>query len=149
MYISYFEILLYHLFTKEGYNVEFLVYDENILIHELITKEVDDLDGKDKFLKKNVTNAKKLHRNAKINYEYINAQRKEVFEEVENVGINLESIFHYKKDEIDFGYIIKGALYRYYKSLNVENKSLEVAKRFLHTALTNYYEIKENGKKQI
>ena len=146
MYISYFEILLYHLFQKDGYVVDFLIYDENILIHELITQDVDDRQGASLYLNKSIKNSKKLLNVGQVDFQFINANRNEVSDEVENVASELQKILCYNKDGIDFGVIVQGAMYRYYKSLDISKMSLNVAKRFLHTALTNYYEIEERTK---
>lgn len=143
MYMSYFEILVYHLLIKEGYEVNYLIYDEHISVNEVITKEVVQKVGKDKFWKKSIKNATNLLNQAKVNFEFIDTQNEEVDYEMNLIAKDLESIYNYTKDGIALGNIVKGTMYRYYKSLTFDNDALDIAKQFLFTTLTNYFEIKK------
>ena len=73
MYISYFEILMYHLLKREGYEVDYLIYDEHIRSNEVITKEVIQKSGKIKFWNRSVKNAVSLLKRAKVDFEFIDA----------------------------------------------------------------------------
>ena len=143
MYISYFEIMLYHLLRKEGYTVDYLIYDEHISINELITKDVISYKGKDAFWNKDVKKAKKLLKDAGVDYTCINANREDVHSEVQQHGTSLTQVFDYKKDGLALGQIVQNTMYRFYKSLSFGDDALSVAQKFLHTTLTNYSEIKE------
>lgn len=147
MYISYFEILLYHLLTKKGYEVDYLIYDEQVPINELITKKVIETKGKKKYWNEEVKRAKQLLKSANINYQYINSQRPEVKQDMSLISSDLDTILSYKKDGINLGEIVKGTMFRYYKSLKFEDDATEIAKKFLYTALSNYYEIKTRCEK--
>lgn len=147
MYISYFEVLLYHLLKKEGYQVDYLIYDKNIQANELITKQVIETKGKNKFWNRDVSLAKKFLKNANIDFEFIHADRKKINIIIDEIS-SLNDVYSYSLDGIDLGDIVKGTMYRYYKSLTFGNDAFEVAKRFLHTTLTNYFEIKERTQKK-
>ena len=110
MYISYFENLLYHLLIKEGYNVDFLVYDEKILINERITKKVIDNQGKDKFWNKNIKNSHNLLKISNVSFEAINAERKEVIDQVEKAGTDLDAVFAYSIDGVELGTTVKNTM---------------------------------------
>jgi len=145
MYMSYFEVLIYHLLKKEGCEVDYLVYDEHIPINEVITKKVLETKDKNDYWKNNVKNSINLLNTSKVEFEFINTSRKEIENELSDLPKTLESIFSYVKDGINFGEIVKGTMYRFYKSLTFGNDALEVAQQFLFTTLTNYYEIKERN----
>ncbi|MCB0653609.1 MAG: hypothetical protein KDC85_20190 [Saprospiraceae bacterium] len=149
MYISYFEILMYHLLKREGYEVDYLIYDEHIRSNEVITKEVIQKSGKIKFWNRSVKNAVSLLKRAKVDFEFIDAKDKDIAAEIETLGGNLDNIFAFEKDGIRIGEMVKGTMYRYYKSLTFDDDALQVGKDFLHTALVNYYEIaKRTGAKK-
>ena len=72
MYLSPFEILLYHLLRKKGYKVKYLIYDKEIKANEVITKSVNDLIGKDKFWIRSVNKAIKLLNCSRPQYKHLN-----------------------------------------------------------------------------
>lgn len=141
MYLTPVEILLYHLLSDNGYNVDYLIYDENVEINELITAAVVK-NGKDKFWNNSVKRAKKILSAAGVNYSFI-TKRPEVEEILDNGDIyDLEQILSFKHEGVDFGNIVEGVMYRYYKSKKFGSDASSVARKFLTTALTNYYQIK-------
>jgi hypothetical protein len=148
MYISYFEILLYHLLKKEGYDVDYIIYDEHVPINELITKTVIETKGKEAFWNEEISKAKRLLNNANVTYEYISSNRQEVLLELSSKENDLESIYRFQIDGIHLGEIVKGTMYRYYKSLTFDDDALKVAQKFLRTTLINYFEIKNRTNKK-
>jgi|GEM_PF-1928473 len=142
MYLAPIEILLYHLLSKKGYEVDYLIYDESVEINELITAEVIEKQGKDKFWNKSVHRARKVLSAAGVSYSFI-TKRPEVEDILSNGDFSsLEQILAFKHEGVDFGNIVEGVMYRYYKSKNFGKDAPEVAHKFLTTALTNYYQIK-------
>ena len=146
MYISYFEILLYNILKKEGYDVEYLIYNKDIPINEIITKEVIDNIGKDKFWNNSVNNSIKLLKRARVNYEFISIDKINIEKDLRNLKA-LSDVLSFKKDEINLGEIVEGNMYRYYKSLTFGDDAFEISKKMLYTALVNFYQIKEKTDK--
>ena len=141
MFLSPVEMAMYHLLKSKGYEVDYLIYDETIPINEVITKERVITQGKDVFWNKSVKKAQKNLVAAQIDYAVIN-----VNSEIEVLIKDLkdtESIFKFHYDGVDFGDIVKGVMFRYYKSLKFGSDSFEVAKKFLITSLTNYFKVRE------
>ena len=56
IYVTPIEILFYHLLKKNGFKVDFYIYDKNIPINEIITQDRYDNIGKDSFWNKNISN---------------------------------------------------------------------------------------------
>lgn len=141
MYLTPIEILLYHLLSAKGYNVDYLIYDETVEINELITATVVKR-SKDKFWNNSVKRAKKILSAAGVRYSFI-TKRPEVDQLLTQGGFfTLEQILSFKHEGVDFGNIVAGVMYRYYKSKNFGADAPIVARKFLTTALTNYYQIK-------
>lgn len=137
MYLTPLEILMYHILVKEGYQVDYFIYDEKVAANEVITKDVIEKQGKDQFWNRSMRNARRLLKASNVQYEYI-VKQDEVSQLISPLRGDLEGIlsFHYKG--IDFGDIVRGVLYRYYKSLRFEKDAADIAFNFLETALTNY-----------
>lgn len=143
MYITCFEILLYHLLSKKGCTVDYIIYDEKIPINELITKDVIKKVGKDKFWNREVRIAKRILTYSKVNFQFIDAQADAVLHDVNSNSSSLEEIYAFEKNGIAIGDIVKGSMFRYYKSLTFDDNALQVARKFMHTALTNLNEIEK------
>jgi len=142
MYLTPIEILFYHLLSNKGYSVDYLIYDENIEINELITADIIEKKGKDKFWNRSVQRAKRILSAAGVNYTFI-TKLPEVEKILNNGDLSsLEQILSFKHEGVDFGNIVEGVMYRYYKSKNFGLDALIVARKFLTTSLTNYYQIK-------
>jgi hypothetical protein len=137
MYLTPLEILMYHLLIDEGYEVDYLIYDENVAANEVITKEVIETQGKNKFWKRSVTNARRILKAS--NVRYIHIQKDPIIDPIISpLKGELNQILGFSYDGIDFGNIVKGVLYRYYKSLRFEDNADQIAYNFLETSLTNY-----------
>jgi hypothetical protein len=141
MYLTPIEMLMYHLLRKQGYSVDYYIYDENVAANEVITKQVIETQGKEKFWRNSLSNAKRVLNAANIPYQYItkDATIDTITSGVKN---DLTAILNFKYEGIDFGDIVKGVLYRYYKSLSFGADAPAIAFDFLQTALTNYEQVK-------
>lgn len=141
MFLSPVEMAMYHLLKSKGYEVDYLIYDETIPINEVITEERVKTQGKDFFWKKSINRSVKNLTSAKVQYSNIN-----INPDIANIIVDLndvDSIFKFHYDGVDFGDIVKGVMFRYYKSLKFGYDSFEVAKKFLITSLTNYFKVRE------
>ncbi|MFD0763856.1 hypothetical protein ACFQZI_03280 [Mucilaginibacter lutimaris] len=141
MYLTPLEIMMYHLLKLEGYNVDYLIYDEAVPLNELITKRILNDVGKDTFWNDLVKTARRWLKSANVKYQYINFP-KEIDVMIAPVKNNLDEILKFKYDGIDFGDIVLGVMYRFYKSTNFEADAAERAAEFLKTALANYMQVK-------
>ncbi len=141
MYLTPLEILIYHLLRKTGFDVDYMIYDEAVPINEVITKEREEVQGKEKFWNKSCRNGRRLLSAAGIKYEVI-----PIHERATNISASqtsLTEILQFRLDGIDFGDIVKGTLFRYYKSLTFGSDSETIARRMLTTALSNYFCVKQ------
>lgn len=141
MFLSPVEMVMYHLLKNQGYDVDYLIYDESIPLNEVITKDRVQSQGKDIFWNKSVKKARKNLSAAQINYSIININP-EISSLIKDLN-DIESIFKFHYDDVDFGDIVKGVMFRYYKSLKFGSDSFEVGKKFLITSLTNYFKARE------
>jgi hypothetical protein len=137
MYLTPLEILMYHILIDEGYEVDYLIYDEMVKANEVITKSVIETQGKDKFWKNSLRNAHRVLKASNVAYKNISKDAR-VDSLLVSVKGDLDEILSFKYENIDFGDIVRGVLYRYYKSLKFGDDCAEVAFNFLETALTNY-----------
>lgn len=138
MYLTPMEIIVYHMLKKKGYEVDYLIYDEKIPINEIITKEQIEKQGKDKFWNKSVKNAKKVLGATNVSYEFIK-EIPVVSIVMDRAGETVQELLNFEYNGVPFGEIVEGVMFRYYKSLTFGEDALEVAKRFMKTALTNYF----------
>ncbi|MEP6596711.1 MAG: hypothetical protein ABJA71_12230, partial [Ginsengibacter sp.] len=134
--------LMYHLLRKEGYQVEYFIYNEGVPINEVITEARIKSKGKDKFWKKSVRNAKRVLEASNVKYQFI-AFTDESEKLITPIKANLDKILAFEYDDIHFGNIVKGVMYRFYKSRSFGNDSLLRANEFLRTALANYFQVKK------
>jgi len=146
MYLTPFETTLYHYLKSIGYDVDYVIYDENIPICELTTQKV--IESNPNYWKNDVKKAKNILKAAKIPYQFISKTKE--FLNIENSIKPISEInFDFSYDNIDFGDIVKGVMYRYYKSLTFGKDAPEISRKFLETTLTNYTFVKElNSKKK-
>ncbi len=142
MYLTPLEILMYHLLKKEGYEVDYYIYDQSIPINEIITEDVIKKTDKDNFWKKSVHNAESLLKAANVKYDFISLPP-EINNLIAPVKDDLERIFTFEYDGIDFGETVKGVMYRFYKSISFGENAMLRANEFLQTSLTNYFQIKK------
>jgi hypothetical protein len=142
MYSTPLEVLMYHLLIDKGLKVDYSIYDENIPSNEVITRERVKNYGKERFWNNSVKNAQRFLKHSKVNYEFITYDEKVDFL-IEKNKNSIESILKFEYEGIKFGEIVKGALYRFYKSYSYEDDVLVYAKKFMYTALTNYFYFKK------
>ena len=136
MYLTPVEVLFYHLLRKHQFNVDYLIYDESIPINEVITKEREERTGKDKFWNSSCRDAVNFLDAANVEHETIevSSRAREIVDKLPD----LDSVLQFQFEEIDFGDIVTGAMYRYYKSLTFGDSAESVARRLLITSLSNY-----------
>lgn len=147
MFLTPFEILFYHILKKEGFMVDYLIYDHQIPINELMTLERYEKYG-DNLYKRNFENAKNTLENANVKYQVIDSLNSQVIEIIQNIPPKIEKILNYKYDGINFGFIVQNNLNRFYKSTKTLNINSEIALKYLQTSLINYFEIKNRFKKK-
>lgn len=141
MYLTPLEILFYHFLKEKGFAVDYLVYDESIIYNEVTTQERVQQEGVN-FIKRSVAKGHSLLHAAGVDFQTISLDPKvnEICNALKHA--TLEEIFSFKYDEYDIGDIVKGVMYRYYKSINMGTDAAVIAKHFLATTLSNYFEIK-------
>jgi hypothetical protein len=141
MYLTPIEILMYHMLRKKGYTVDYFIYDEHVEANEVITKNVIEEQGKEKFWSDSVRNAKRILEAAGIPYQFI-TRTKGIDQQIAHLKNDLQAILAYQYEGVDFGDIVKGVLFRYYKSISFGDDAPSIAFGFLQTALTNYEQVK-------
>jgi hypothetical protein len=142
MYISPFEILMYHLLNKKGFKVKYLIYDNNIPANELITKAIKEEVGREIFWNKSVKNSLELLNSSNVDYDFITYDE-DVFTSIKkDIPKTLNGLLTFKYEGINFGEIVKGCLYRYYKSLTFGTDVYLVALDNLKVCLSNYISIR-------
>jgi hypothetical protein len=142
MHITPVEILMYHLLRKEGFEVDFFIYGENAPAYELTTKKVFETVGERFFIKNLYRNAKRVLGAAGVRFETIEGAPPWNLPTLPPEG-TADSIFEFKWDGIAFGNIVKGVMYRFYKSTKFDAKAPEYARKFLTSSLLSYQKIKE------
>ena len=141
MYLTPTEILLYHLFRSHGFEVDYLVYGPTIPINEVITREREQKQGKDKFWNKSCADGERMLRAAGVDFQMIPVSDQAVTTVAELS--DLDAVLGYHLDGIDFGDIVLGTMYRYFKSLTFGENAESVARRMLTTSLSNYFCVKQ------
>lgn len=141
MYLTPLEIFLYHVLRKEGYEVDYYVYDEFIPAHELITEHIVTRYGQEKFLTENTAKAAKWLQSANVSYSYIQKDPR-VAAMLDPVKNDLQAMLEFVFDGVHFGNIIRGAMYRYYRSLTFGDGAVSCAYNYLQTSLINYFQVK-------
>jgi hypothetical protein len=136
MYLTPTEIFLHHLLRRQNFSVDYYVYDETVPINEVITKERVDTQGKDSFWSKSCHRSRQMLNAGRIDYNTIPMSKEaaSISESLEG----LDEILAFRFQNVDFGNIVEGALYRYYKSLAFGTDVESVARQMLITALSNY-----------
>jgi hypothetical protein len=142
MYITPLEVLMYHLLIDRGFKVDYSIYDQNIPSNEVITRDILKNYDKGRFWNNSVKNARRFLKHSKVNYEFITYDEKVDFL-IEKNQNSIESILDFEYEGIKFGEIVRGVLYRFYKSFSYGDDVLVYAKKFMYTALTNYFYFKK------
>ena len=141
MYLSPLEILIYHLLRRNGFEVDYFVYDETIPINEVITRERELKQGKERFWRKSCKLGQAMLNAGKVAFQHIPVLG--LAKQLAQTAPDLNSILKFEYEGIDFGNIVQGAMYRYYKSLTLGNDAESIARRMLVTALSNYFCVKD------
>lgn len=138
MYISPFEMLMYHYLKVRGCKVKFYIYGPKARCHELVT--VANSSDKAGFVSRNYERGTKFLKAAGIEFEHIKAPDPFIIQGLLDELKNIDDVFAYAVDNVPLGSIVRQVVYRYYKSLHILEKAdaLEVAKCFMKTALENY-----------
>jgi len=142
MFLTPLETLLYHLLKKEGYQVDYFIYDEKVPINEVITQERIKSIGKDKFWNKSLRNAKRFLDTSNVKYDFI-AFTDECEKLIAPIKNDFDKILAFEYDNIHFGNIVKGVMYRFYKSTDFGSDALLRANEFLKTSLANYFQVRK------
>lgn len=140
MYLTPVEILFYHSLKQQGFDIDYLVYDQSVTYNEITTKERRDSEG-DVFWHRSVQHGLSLLDAANVSYQTISISEIAV-SIVNQLPDDTEQLFSFKYEGYAVGDIVKGVMYRYYKSISMGSDATEVAKQFMITTLTNYFEIK-------
>lgn len=141
MYLTPMEVLLYQLLRQRGFEVDYLVYDQTVPINEILTKAREETQGREQFFAKSCSNGERMLKAAQVDYQYIEISDKA--KQLSNALGDLNAVLNFQYDDIDFGNIVSGAMYRYYKSLTFGENALDIARRALTTALSNYFCVKK------
>ena len=71
MYITYYEIMFYHILRFLGYNVRYYIYNYDNPINELTTQPIIESGKANVFTKKAVYSSVRLLKSAHVNFEFI------------------------------------------------------------------------------
>ena len=142
MFISPVEILIYHLLRKEGYEVDYMVYDASIPICEIVTRQVVSEGKKEKMLQTLEADTIAQLTAANVAFSFVR-ESPEVEKILASVGSDVESMLSFAYEGINFGEIIRNVLYRYFKSLTFGEGAADAARSFLKLSLVNYLQVKE------
>ena len=138
MYITPFEILMYHYLKGRGCSVKYYIYGPEERCHELVTTaNSGDTAG---FIRKNYKRGTKFLKAAGIDFEHIEAPDSTIVQDILDRLTTINDVFTFNYDNVPLGPTVRRVVYRYYKSLAIEDKadSLAVAKCFMKTALENH-----------
>lgn len=142
IFVTPLEILMYHLLKKEGYRVDYFIYDEKVPINEIITQERINSVGKEKFWNKSLKNAKRFLDSSNVKYDFI-AFTDESEKLVAPIKDDLDKMLAFEYDNIHFGNIVKGVMYRFYKSTDFGDDAILRAGEYLKTSLANYFQVRK------
>jgi len=140
MYLTPVEILFYHQLRDQGFEIDYLIYDETVSYNEVTTRDRLKEQG-DQFWRRSVKKGLGILDAANVNYQLISLNPKAV-DIVNGLPEDTEKLFSFSYEGYEVGDIVKGVMYRFYKSISMQDDAAQVAKEFLKTTLTNYFEIK-------
>lgn len=138
IYNTFTEILLFHLLIKKGYTVNYYLCDGVLPACEILTKKRIDEFGKANYCKKCWKKSKAIHNASEVQYDVIKDSvgwEKEISQ-----NLLLSDVLNYHHEGIDFGNIVKGTLYRYFKSSKIDDtiETTQIARKILIAALISY-----------
>ncbi len=140
MYLTPVEILFYHLLRERGYDVDYIVYDSTVGYNEITTKDRLDKEG-EAFWQRSVKKGLASLDAANVEYQLLSLNPKAV-EIANSLPDDTEILFNFNYEGYEIGNIVKGVMYRFYKSISMQDDATQIAKKFMATTLTNYFEIK-------
>ena len=142
MFVTHLEILLFHLLRKNGFDVDYLVYDGAAPIFETVTNKTPDPDTAPK---RNWRYGKRMLEAASVQHYNIpiSSHANKIVEDL----VDIDSIMRFEYEGIDFGNIVHGTLCRYYQATEFGRDVDSVARKMLRTALSNYLCAKDRHSK--
>jgi hypothetical protein len=138
MYITPFEILTYFSLKHAGWDVEYVIYDDSVLIHELTTSKYDEI-ARSAFISNNFKEGINILRSANVKYSFIEKLDQVQRKKIDNLS-SLDEILNFEYQQHALGKIVERVLFRFYKSITIEDQPdvIEKGKLFLDTVLRNY-----------
>jgi CDP-glycerol glycerophosphotransferase (TagB/SpsB family) len=143
MYLSAWEMLLYHLLRARGYEVDYVVYDAAVPMNELITQKAVETRGKDAYWNPLVKQGMQMLKAAGIQPKVIPFPLEEIGKLIPPLGSEPEAYFNFHFDGLHLGSHVHGVTFRYYKSTTFGPDAANVARKFLITTLANYLFIRD------
>lgn len=145
MFISPVETLIYHLLRKEGYEVDYMVYDASIPTCEIVTRQVVSEGKKAQMLQTLEADSIAQLSAANVAYRFVK-ESPEVEKILAAIGNDVDSMLSFVYEGVNFGEFVSNVLYRYYKSLTFGEDVADAARCFLKLSLINYLQVKELAK---
>lgn len=143
MYITPLEILIYHALRFKGHNVKYLINNSSRL-NELVNSKIYERREAVQLLSETYKNAKKFLKSA--NVEYVEVEFNEDILNALNINkLSENEILNFIYDSINFGAIVKQTLFKFYKTLDLREFDLEVARSYLLLSLGNYLYLKDQN----
>jgi len=138
MYITPFEVLLYKILRSRGWNVIYLIYDNNVEYHELTTSKFSYQQRK-QFVASNSLNGESFLKSSGVVYQHIAHLPFDVESKIDQLD-SLSSVLAFEYSGCQIGRVVERVLFRYFKSVTIDDheRSLEVAKNFLKTSIRNF-----------
>ncbi len=141
MFLTPVEILVYHLLRQKGFDVDYMVYDDTIPIFETVTcKTPDPATAPGRCWKTGKSRLKA----GSVNY--INIPVSDRAREIVDSIKELDSLLSFSFENVDFGAIVEGTLFRYYQSVNFGSDVEATSRKMLVTALSNYFCVQKRQK---
>lgn len=141
MFLTPVEILLYKALIARGHKLDYLVYDESVKYNEVTTLERLEKEG-DRFWIRSTRRGHQMLRAANVDFELI-SMRQEAQDIVASIEDDPDEIFNFSYEGFEFGQIVRGVMYRFYRSIFPGDNAVFIAKQFLATTLNNYFEFKD------
>lgn len=142
MYLTPVELLFYHQLKKKNFDVDYYIYDDSITINEVITKARYETEGNKQFWRRSFFHGIKKLNAAGVDYQFIETDPK-VDLILQSREWSLDEILSFSHEGVNFGNIVEGSMYRFYKSLKFDADAIKYGKEFLRTSLINYFQVKK------
>ena len=139
-FLTPLEILIYHTLRKAGWRVDYVIYDDSVILNEVVTKEIRKKFGR-RFWRDSARMSRVLLKAAKVEFSTV-PFNPELGAGIRNNYQTLHDVFNCVYNNVHVGDIVKGTMFRYYKSLTFGDDALEVAQEFLVTSISNLEHIR-------